>query len=239
MASRGGQTKTYRIWSGVKSRCTNPRATGFKDYGGKGVSVCDRWLVFGNFLADMGECPSDKHSLDRIDNAKGYEPENCRWLLRSLQNRNRTTNRIIVANGVTATMAEWAEKTGLTPEAIRTRLNRGWTGERAINTPMRLKRNPSKSLRESTKGIWYEMVRRCTNPKDLSYPNYGGRGVQVCGRWAGSFDLFVADVGERPSFSHSIDRIDNEKGYEPSNCRWATSKEQAANQRRRLAKTAS
>jgi hypothetical protein len=78
-------------------------------------------------------------------------------------------------------------------------------------------------------GSWYSMWRRCTSPKHVNYHRYGGRGIQVCERWL-SFDAFVEDMGARPE-NHTIDRIDNDKGYNPSNCRWATYKEQRANQR--------
>jgi hypothetical protein len=82
------RTPTYRSWDGMKQRCLNPRATGYKRYGGSGVTVCDQWLTFAGFLADMGERPEGT-TLDRIDPARGYEPGNCRWATASEQNRNR------------------------------------------------------------------------------------------------------------------------------------------------------
>jgi hypothetical protein len=83
------RTPTYTSWVKMNDRCTNPNATGYALYGGRGISVCERWQVFANFLADMGERPSADLSLDRIDNDGRYEPGNCRWATRSEQNRNR------------------------------------------------------------------------------------------------------------------------------------------------------
>jgi hypothetical protein len=80
--------------------------------------------------------------------------------------------------------------------------------------------------------IWADMRQRCQNPSNYRFPEWGGRGVTVCGRWDASFSAFYADMGQRPSSRHSIDRIDNNGHYEPTNCRWATAKQQRENQRR-------
>ncbi len=86
----GKPTRTYRSWSNMKTRCTNPRATGYKYWGGRGITVCERWMTFSNFLEDMGECPEwATGGIDRIDNSGNYEPGNCAWVTSEEQNRNR------------------------------------------------------------------------------------------------------------------------------------------------------
>lgn len=114
----------YRCWSSMKSRCSNPRHRGFKDYGGRGISVCDRWQVFENFLADMGPRPSDGHSIDRYPNNDGnYEPENCRWATakQQIDNRRRPKQkRIVHIRGLEfRTVSDAAAHFCVTPGAVR------------------------------------------------------------------------------------------------------------------------
>jgi hypothetical protein len=80
--------------------------------------------------------------------------------------------------------------------------------------------------------IWYGMIRRCCNPRDPAFPSYGGRGIGVSARWRDDFMAFFADIGPRPSLGHSLDRLDNLRGYEPGNCRWATRSQQQRNKAR-------
>lgn len=86
---RGTKDPTYLTWSAMRARCSNPKASNFSRYGGRGIAVCARWNSFEVFLADMGERPSRKHTIDRKDNELGYQPSNCRWATSSEQARNK------------------------------------------------------------------------------------------------------------------------------------------------------
>lgn len=116
-------------------RCQNPKNHAYKDYGGRGIGVSEKWLSFEGFLADMGQPPSELHTLDRINNDKGYCLENCRWATKKEQSRNRKNNRLLRYKGQTKTVAEWAEIAGLTKECLGKRLKRGWGTDEAISTP--------------------------------------------------------------------------------------------------------
>lgn len=133
-----GKTKspTWLSWLCMWRRCTVASRWDFKFYGGRGVKICDRWRVFANFLADMGERPAGT-SLDRIDFDGNYEPDNCRWATRVQQQNNRRSNRLVTCGGVTATLAEWSRRTGLGRQLIAARLGYGWSPERALSQPIR------------------------------------------------------------------------------------------------------
>lgn len=129
----GRHTPEYSVWMKMRSRCNNPRATHFADYGGRGISVCARWNSFEAFLADMGARPSPAHSIDRINNLLGYSPENCRWATIKQQQRNRRSNRWITADGVCATLAEHCERTGVKYTTAHLRLKQGAPVDVAIS----------------------------------------------------------------------------------------------------------
>lgn len=119
------ESDEFRIWTGMLTRCYNKNAKSYRLYGGRGISICPRWREsFENFLSDMGQRPSKKHSIDRIDNDGNYEPSNCRWATAIEQARNkRTAVRVPSAEGVT--IAEMAEKAGVTPSAMWLRVKKG------------------------------------------------------------------------------------------------------------------
>lgn len=122
----------YEAWHGMRQRCTNPSHKQYADYGGRGINVCDEWDSFAAFYADMGSRPSGKHTIERIDNSRGYYPDNCEWATRSQQLRNTRRNRLITFNGKTMCMADWAIELGLHYKTLQNRINRGWTLERAL-----------------------------------------------------------------------------------------------------------
>lgn len=133
----------HRCWATMLSRCYNPNRDNYQHYGGRGITVCDEWRnSFAAFFAHVGLKPTPKHSIDRFPNKNGnYEPGNVRWANQSEQCRNQRDNRIITANGESITLAEWAERTGISKDAIRVRLGLGWTPERAISEPVERGRN--------------------------------------------------------------------------------------------------
>lgn len=137
-ASRSaGRWPEYCVWDAMKQRCLNPRQKNYSSYGGRGIKVCERWLKFDAFIADMGRRPSKRHTLDRIDNDGDYEPGNCRWAMRKVQQRNRRANHVITLHGLSATLVEWSERTGISDKIISARIhNSGWTPEKAVSVPV-------------------------------------------------------------------------------------------------------
>ena len=128
----------YRTWGHIIQRCTNPNNKAWHHYGGRGIRVCDRWRnSIDAFLEDMGRRPGPEYSIDRIDNDGNYEPGNCRWATKKVQQRNKRDNRLITCRGRTQCLGAWAEEAGIRWHTLRERLRRGWTVERAITAPVR------------------------------------------------------------------------------------------------------
>lgn len=129
---------TYRTWSALKERCLNPKNKFFKEYGGRGIAVCDSWMnSFESFLRDMGPKPTKRHSIDRIDNDKGYSPENCRWATPTQQARNTRRTVKLTLNGVTHTLADWCEILQIPRSTISGRRKRGWSDEDVLTRPLK------------------------------------------------------------------------------------------------------
>jgi hypothetical protein len=114
---------TYRTWANMIQRCTNQNNKDFKDYGARGITVCDKWAAFDAFLEDMGERPEGA-TIDREDNNGNYDPSNCRWATLETQSKNKRTTRRIEFSGVTKTLSEWAESLGMKSSSLHYRLNK-------------------------------------------------------------------------------------------------------------------
>ena len=123
----------------LKIRCFNKESKMYKDYGGRGITVCARWMDkkegTNNFIRDMGMPPTLMHQIDRTDNNGNYEPENCRWVSSKINNRNRRNNRLIEFEGRVQCAAAWIEESGMKPTTFFSRLSRGWTEEEALTIP--------------------------------------------------------------------------------------------------------
>jgi len=132
------KTPIYNTWLAMRERCSNVKHIEFKRYGGRGISVCSRWAdSFENFLADMGEKPTPKHSIDRRDSNGNYTPENCRWATIKQQQRNRRNNLVIIYDGQVRCLSEWAEVLGIGRGALKSRINADWPIHKAFTQPVR------------------------------------------------------------------------------------------------------
>jgi len=161
------KSRLYVIWSSLKHRCNNPNSQHYHRYGGRGVIVCDKWTAsFEAFRADVGDPPERGVTLDRIDNAKGYEPGNVRWATRKQQANNRDTNVVIEHEGKSMTLMEWAEHFGWKYGLLASRWKSGLRGE-ALFAPPKLVRNVgvthegvTRTLREwaTVAGVPYETI---------------------------------------------------------------------------------
>lgn len=133
----GGCTKSYYTWQAMKRRCLTNYDSRSEHYQKRGISICEEWIdSFEAFLFDMGEPPTKKHSLDRIDNNKGYCKENCRWATPKEQANNKTSNYKITVSGETKNLCQWSELTGIKRETIKNRIKRGWSESDAVLTPV-------------------------------------------------------------------------------------------------------
>lgn len=129
-------TSEYWTWNTMRQRCINPNNPKYPIYGGRGISVCERWQKFENFIADMGNRPSADHSLDRIDNDGNYEPSNCRWATRVEQQNNQSNTTRLEFQGETLTIHQWATRLGIKAKTIDGRLRSGWSVEDALSHPL-------------------------------------------------------------------------------------------------------
>lgn len=136
-------TQTHKAWGNMKDRCERSTHPAYAEYEGRGITFCERWQKFDNFFSDMGECPPGL-TLERIDNDKGYSPENCKWATRSEQQRNRRACNYLTIDGVKRCLLEWAKIAGINRRTIYGRLSQGKTPKEAVFTPIK-KYKPQKA----------------------------------------------------------------------------------------------
>lgn len=121
----------YRSWMAMVGRCHNPESSAYKNYGARGVKVCEKWRKFEGFIEDMGERPPGK-TLERINNDGDYCKENCKWADIKTQSRNKRSNVWVTLDGKTQIIADWAKELGIPANTISYRIKSGWTAEEAL-----------------------------------------------------------------------------------------------------------
>lgn len=140
LTKHGGYgTRLYNILDKMKYRCNNDKSKDYKHYGARGIKVCNEWQDATNGFINFYKWATNNGyrnnlSIDRINNDGDYEPNNCRWVDNATQSNNRRTNRLITYKGVTKTLAQWSNSTGISSATIRERLRRGWTIEQSLTT---------------------------------------------------------------------------------------------------------
>ena len=140
-SKRYAKTGIYYSWYGMKQRCGNPNNNRYKDYGGRGIIVCEEWMEFPNFLKDMGNGWKSGLTIERKNNNEGYCKKNCKWTTKKEQNRNSRRNCLIKYDGKTQCLSAWAEETNIGKDTIWGRLYKlGWSPEKTLTTPVRRKR---------------------------------------------------------------------------------------------------
>lgn len=139
---RHGMSKTplHAAWRMMLQRCENPRDRSFKNYGRRGIKVCERWHKFENFLADMGMRPAG-YELDRKDNDGDYEPGNCLWTTKKKNLNNKRTNHMVTWRGETLPITAWAERLWMHPRTLFNRLSRGWSIEKAFTKATQIRKS--------------------------------------------------------------------------------------------------
>lgn len=135
----GSGTRLHSVWRNMKTRCYNPKSKYFARYGGRGIIVCDEWRqsfsAFREWALSHGY--ADNLTIDRINNNEGYRPDNCQWVTQKKQLRNFSRNRLITYKGQTKPVTEWAEEKQISVKALYYRVEKGWTAEEALETPVK------------------------------------------------------------------------------------------------------
>lgn len=242
----GTSSRLYKVWRSMRARCYSPHHKSYPDYGGRGITVCDDWnndfAAFREWAESTGYSDEAGLTIDRIDNSKGYYPENCRWVDATTQANNRRSNHIVTYNGVSKTIAEWADFLEVSPQTLRWRLKkRNDDLEQACALPMNYKKQkkakktqkPKSTLNNSHpihNGVgtklyqaWQRMKSSCSRQTDSSYKKVGALGIVVCQEWEKDFAAF-RDWSEVHGYEAGLIlvRVNPKEDFTPENCRWIT-----------------
>lgn len=228
-------TRLYNIYNHMKNRCYNKNDLRYKDWGGRGITICDEWL--NNFAAfqewALSHGYQDDLTIDRIDNDKNYCPENCRWTTYKKQANNKRNNYYITINNETKTLSEWCELYNIVIDVVTNRINQlKWDPLKALTTPIQVQNRNNINDKQRLHKIWENMKQRCYNQNHPQYKNYGARNITIYTEWINNFDNFY-DWAINNGYNNtlSLGRININSNYEPDNCKWMTAKEQANNTR--------
>lgn len=135
ISSESTKMPEYGVWRAMIRRCRNKNVKDFHRYGGRGITVCERWNIFENFIYDMGRRPNGL-TLERKDTNGNYEPDNCKWTTWKEQQSNRRDNHFLTVDGIKKTLSQWSELVGINQRAIGKRIARGWTAKESISIPL-------------------------------------------------------------------------------------------------------
>lgn len=219
--------KLYGAWKNMKTRC-KPDFVQHADYFDKGIRVCDEWgesyEAFKQWALDNRW--SEGLTLERKNNCRGYNPDNCCWTSRHNQARNTTRSRRYTWQGEEKILADWALdcRCRVDYNTLLARLDRsGWEFERALTTPSR-RQGSSNDTATRARNIYYSMMSRCYNREvdPRMFAGYGGRGIGVCEEWRMSPEAYVAWYLDHYIEGFDVDRINNDQGYSPQNCRFVS-----------------
>ena len=145
--------RLYHTWVHMIARCEKPKDAAYKDYGGRGIRVCDEWHDFEKFAKwAISNGYKGTLTIDRIDNSGDYCPENCKWSTKIEQENNKRTNRPVTINGITKNLVQWCNLYGINRNTVQSRLRYGWDIESAITTPVSKQENPAVTIEEWRRG---------------------------------------------------------------------------------------
>lgn len=218
----------YQVWYNMIRRCLCDHDDMFKWYGAIGRTVCRRWLEsFHDFLSDVGRRPTSRHSIDRIKNDLHYScgscdqciengwPMNCRWADWTTQSNNRSNSIVIEIDGKSNSIQGWSEVSGISHFTIRCRIRNGWNPVDAIFKATNVGENASQNDSKRYGGIRSRLFAEYISWKKMR----ASHSQEICNKW-NSFELFIEDVGERPTPRHKFVRINKAIEFGPGNCEW-------------------